>query len=136
MPEASLRRICRVLNVTRSALYGTEAGEAPADETKPSPSEPSQDELLLARIKLLIEEFPTYGYRRITALLRKREKLTLNRKKVYRLMREQRWMVTQRQVSPKPRRSRVRAPSAPTSAGRWTSATSTVGVMAGATSSR
>jgi putative transposase len=110
MPKASLRRICRVLNVTRSTLYGADAQEAPTDETKPA-SHLSQDELLVARIKLLIEEFPTYGYRRITALLRKREKLTVNRKKVYRLMREQRWMVTQRQVSPKPRVQKSRSRS-------------------------
>lgn len=109
MPEASLRRICRVLNVTRSTLYGVDTEEAPADETKPAASEPSQDELLVARIKLLIEAFPTYGYRRICALLRTREKLTINRKKVYRLMREQRWMVTQRQVSPKPRVQKSRS---------------------------
>ena len=103
MPQASLRRICRVLNVTRSTRYGVDTEEAPADEAKPAVSEPSQDELLVARIKLLIEAFPTHGYWRICALLRKREKLTINRKKVYRLMRAQRWMVTQRQASPKPR---------------------------------
>lgn len=112
MPQASLRRICRVLNVTRSTLDGVDPEEAPTDETKPAASEPSQDELLVARIKLLIEEFPTYGYRRICALLRKREKLTVNRKKVYRLMREQRWMVTQRQVRPKPRVQKSRSRTA------------------------
>jgi putative transposase len=109
MPKASLRRICRVLNVTRSTLYGVDTAEAPAEETKPAASEPSQDELLVTRIKLLIEEFPSYGYRRICALLRKREKLTVNRKKVYRLMREQCWMLTQRQVSPKPRVQKSRS---------------------------
>jgi len=102
MPEASLRRICRVLDVTRSTRYGTEAEEAPADETEAA-SQPSQDEVLIARIKLLIEEFPTYGYRRICALLRTRDKLTINRKKVYRLMREQHWMIRDRETSPKPR---------------------------------
>jgi hypothetical protein len=60
MPKVSLRRICRVLNVTRSTLYGTEAEEVPADDAEAAP-QPSRDELLVARIKLLIEEFPTYG---------------------------------------------------------------------------
>ena len=132
MPKASLRRICRVLNVTRSTLYGAEAEEVPATEEEAA-SQASQDELLVARLKLLIEAFPTYGYRRITALLRTREKLTVNRKKVYRLIQEQRWMVTQRQVSPKPRSSRVRAPSAPMSAGRWIARMGTADEMAGAT---
>lgn len=108
MPKASLRRICRVLNVTRSTLYRVEAEEVPADTTGLT-SQPSQDELLLARIKALIEAFPTYGYRRICALLRKREKLTINRKKVYRLMREQRWMISQRETSPKPRVQKSRS---------------------------
>lgn len=102
MPKASLRRICRILDITRSTLYETEAVEVAPDETSQVP-EPSQDVLLLARIKVLIEEFPTYGYRRICALLRKRGKLTINRKKVYRLMREQCWMLTQCETSPKPR---------------------------------
>lgn len=103
MPEASLRHSCRVLNVARSTRYGVDTEEAPPDETKPAASEPAQDKLLVARIKLLIEEFLTYGSRRITALLRTREQRTVNRKKVYRLMRAQRGMGTQRQVSPKPR---------------------------------
>lgn len=110
MPQASLRRICRLLNVTRSTLYAAEAEAASADETNPA-SQPSQDALLVARIKLLIAEFPTYGYRRICALLRAREKLTVNRKKVYRLLRARRWMVTQRQVSPKPRVQKSRSRS-------------------------
>jgi putative transposase len=100
MPQLSLRRICRLLDVTRSTVYDAQAADAPAGENKLLPHV-SQDQLLLARIKALIEEFPTFGYRRICALLHKREKLRVNRKKVYRLMREQRWMVTQRQVSPK-----------------------------------
>jgi len=103
MPAASLRRTCRVLNVTHSTLYGVEVTKAPADETNPAASEPSEDELLVVRIKRFIEQFPTYGYRRTTALLRRHEQLTVNRKKVYRLMRQQHWMVTQRQASPKPR---------------------------------
>lgn len=108
MPEASLRRICRVLNVTRSTLYGAEVEQTSADATGLA-SHPSQDELLLTRIKALIEEFPTYGYRRICALLRRRDKLAINRKKVYRLMREQRWMISQRETSPKPRVQKSRS---------------------------
>lgn len=117
MPTASLRRICRVLNVTRSTLYETDAAEAAADETR-QPPEPAQDEVLLARIKALIEAFPTVGYRRICALLRKRDKLTINRKKVYRLMREQRWMMTQRETSPKPRVQKARSRTERSNA-RW-----------------
>ncbi len=42
---------------------------------------------LLDRIEAICLEFPRYGYRRVTAQL-KREKLTVNHKKVLRLMRE------------------------------------------------
>jgi putative transposase len=64
---------------------------------------------LLTRIKTIIEEFPTYGYRRVCAILRRRDKLTINRKKVYRLMRNQRWLISQRQTSPKPRVQKKRS---------------------------
>lgn len=119
MPRASLRRICRILEVTRSNVYYAEANEAPAGEldeggdtssamtaaaSQPAPAEP-----LLARIKSIILEFPTYGYRRVCAILRKRDKLTINRKKVYRLMRNQRWLISQRQASPKPRVQKKRS---------------------------
>jgi putative transposase len=120
MPQASLRRICRVLKVTRSTLYTSEnvtqaetsahSQQEQAADTTASPK-PACDEVLIARIKALIEEFPTYGYRRICALLRKRDKLTINRKKVYRLMREQHCLMTQRQTSPKPRVQKKRSRS-------------------------
>jgi len=57
----------------------------------------------VARIKELIEQHPTYGYRRIWARLRFGDKRLINRKKVRRLMRQQGWMVRQRPAAPKPR---------------------------------
>jgi putative transposase len=120
MPTASLRRICRVLDVTRSTLYGGDDVTDPEQDTlveheqapdRAPASKPARDEALLSRIKALIEEFPTYGYRRICALLRKRDKLMVNRKRVHRLMREQRWLITQRSTSPKPRVQKSRSRS-------------------------
>jgi putative transposase len=58
---------------------------------------------VVARIKELTEEHPTYGYRRIWARLRFGDKRVINRKKVRRLMRQQGWMVRQRPAAPKPR---------------------------------
>ena len=89
----SLRRICRVLEISRSALYVAEKPPAP----------PCVDEELAARIHRLIHEHPTFGYRRIWALLRFRDGVEVNRKKVYRVMRLRGWMIFQRQVTPKPR---------------------------------
>jgi putative transposase len=51
----------------------------------------------------LMERHPTYGYRRIWALLRFGDGQPVNRKKVYRLMKTHGWMIHQRSVAPKPR---------------------------------
>lgn len=47
------------------------------------------DEELLALLRKVIEEFPRYGYRRVTAAIR-REGFQVNRKRIYRLMKEAR----------------------------------------------
>ncbi len=86
LPTVSTRFICRVLGVTRSALDRHQ----PDDQTRPSA--PGDDELL-ARIKELIEQHPTSGYRRSWARLRFGDQLLINRKKVYRLMKAQGWLI-------------------------------------------
>jgi len=96
LPTASTRTICRVLGVARSALYRHQP--LPANHPRAT-----EDAPLVARIKELIEEHPTYGYRRIWARLRFGDKRVINRKKVRRLMRQQGWMVRQRPAAPKPR---------------------------------
>jgi putative transposase len=72
-PYYPIRTICRVLGAARSSYYhrGQPRGEA----------------ILKAAIERLAGEWPTYGYRRITALLR-REHLPVNHKRVARLMRD------------------------------------------------
>lgn len=70
-----VRQICRVLSCPRSRHYYQARRR---DET-----------LLKAAIERLAGEWPTYGYRRITALLH-REHVQVNRKHVARLMREMR----------------------------------------------
>lgn len=49
------------------------------------------DAVVIAMIKDTLEKRPTYGYRRITALLRKY--IQINHKRVYRLMREQKLLL-------------------------------------------
>jgi putative transposase len=65
----------------------------------------------------LIQRYPTYGYRRLWALLR-RDGMRVNRKTVYRLLRRRGWFVHQRAATPRPRaqgrRSRTDASDA-----RW-----------------
>ena len=100
VPQASNRRIARVLEVDRARLSDKrlEAGAQP----RPLPGR-AVDEALAARMHELIRAHPTFGYRRIWALLRFRDGLKVNRKKVQRIMQLKRWQCTQRQATPRPR---------------------------------
>ena len=73
---------------------------------------------LEVRIKELILEFPTYGCRRIWALLKFRDGRNVNRKAVYPRMKRRSWMVNQRQPLAKPR-VRASRSVAPASDVRW-----------------
>ena len=73
IPQASERRICRVLCVPRSSLRTAPAGRR---ERRPL------DALLVERIRELIRRHPTFGYRRLWALLRHAEGLLVNAKTV------------------------------------------------------
>jgi len=92
--NASQRRVCRTLAVSRSSL-------------RPLPCGPKQDnrvdELLAMRIKGLIERFPTWGYRRVWAWLKHREGLSVNKKAVYRIFKIKGWFVNRREATPRPR---------------------------------
>ncbi len=68
-----------------------------------SPRSPILDERLAERIRTLIHLYPTFGYRRLWALLRFREGVLINRKAVYRIVRCNGWMMHQRQKTPRPR---------------------------------
>ena len=67
-----MKTIATTLSVSRSNLYEQSNGA-----TRPSLSHQtgrpllSQDEALLRRLRRHVDERPTYGYRRITALLRR-----------------------------------------------------------------
>ena len=73
--RVSERRACRALGVPRSTQRYIGTGR-------------ERDEALLLRIRELSREHPRYGYRRITALLR-REGWSVNRKRVHRLWRRE-----------------------------------------------
>ena len=78
LPGLSMRRACRVLKFPRARLRARAVVAA-------SPSR--LDEVLAARLQLLIELHPTFGYRRLWALLRFVEGIRVNRKAVYRVLR-------------------------------------------------
>jgi putative transposase len=72
--EYPITTVCQVLNYPRSPVYY---------QPKPPPDESG----LKAAIRALAGQYPTYGYRRITAML-KRQGHAINHKRVARLMRE------------------------------------------------
>jgi putative transposase len=71
--------IAEVLEVSRSNLIEKK-------KSRSSCYKKNDDQELLESIQLTIKERPTYGYRRITALLNSKRKEAVNHKRVYRIM--------------------------------------------------
>jgi len=93
-PGLSMRKVCKVLKFPRARLRArTVIAKVPA----------RCDEVLVERLQRLIERHPTFGYRRLWALLRFGEGLRVNRKAVYRILKLKRWFVHQRVATPRPR---------------------------------
>ncbi len=94
VPGASYRRICLMLDVSRSRLMKRTCRKRAAK---------SDDTALETKMKELIKRYPTFGYRRIWAMLYFREKIIVNKKKIYRIFGKNRWFVHHRTITPKPR---------------------------------
>jgi len=109
LPNTSARRVCSLLAVSRSVLWSQPAA---IDRRL------AVDELLAERIRRVIEEHPTFGYRHVWAILRHRDGILVNQKAVYRVFRIKRWFVHQRAVRPKPR-VQARSSRASRSNERW-----------------
>jgi len=77
-PEVALRRLCAILGVSRSGVYAARHG----------PGEEAETVVLRDAIERIVLEFPGYGYRRVTQVLR-RDGWRVNHKRVLRLMREE-----------------------------------------------
>lgn len=92
----SERRVCAVLDVPRSRL---QPGTRTNGEAKRSILDPE----LVAKVKSVITEFPTYGYRRIRAILRRRDQTPVSRRSLCRVLKHHSWFVHQRNLSPRPR---------------------------------
>lgn len=75
-PSLSVRQLCELLSVSRSWLY----------ERPHTPTQAERDVALRDAIERIVLEFPGYGYRRVTAELR-RQKWEVNHKRVLRVMR-------------------------------------------------
>ena len=96
--DASTRRVCRVLDVSRSSVRHeteVEGGHRTRSRSTPNPS-------LVEAVRDLIERFPTFGYRRLWAML-KRAGWTIAKKTVQRVLKIKGWQVHQRQAGRRPR---------------------------------
>ena len=110
LPGESMRRVCRVLKFSRARLRARAVSAKVA---------PRLDEVLAGRLQRLIELYPTFGYRRLWALLRFGAGLRVNRKAVYRILKVKGWFVHQRVATPRPRVQGRRRSRAQRSDARW-----------------
>ena len=81
----SLKSACETLGISRSGQYRKES-QRPGS---------NRNGVLVEKLKELRLLHPFWGYRRMTAWLKHREGLVVNRKRVYRLMRENGLIVEQ-----------------------------------------
>ena len=98
--DVSERRVCRVLGMARARVRRS---------PKPSSRSAIVSEVLATQLRTLIEQHPTYGYRRLWALLRFGQGQAINRKTMYRALRIKHWLVHQRVRTPRPRAQRLRS---------------------------
>jgi len=93
--ELQVRKICNVLGYNRSNMYYTE---------KPRKKhEQAYETWLVDEVRKVIEEFPEYGTRRITAILRRRYQKPFNHKKIHRIVKEHCWQRWKRSYGNRPR---------------------------------
>jgi putative transposase len=64
---------------------------------------PTVDPVLADRIRALIKKHPTFGYRHLWAMLRRKHNTMVNKKAVYRVLKLKGWFVHQRHTTPRPR---------------------------------
>lgn len=90
-----MSRVARELGISRQALYRNQTGKARVFYHR------QDDAAVLARIRDVLALRPTYGHKRITALLNRQDWPRINRKRVYRLMRMHGLMLPTGAIGPK-----------------------------------
>jgi len=71
--------------------------------SRPAPHRARIDPPWWERVRYWIQQHPTFGYRRLWALVRFQDRIIVNRKAVYRVLKQRGWFVHQRVVTPRPR---------------------------------
>jgi putative transposase len=99
-PDLSERRLCRLLGINRSTRWRHKTQKSAAVVNL---ARVRRDKELTERIHELVKRFPTWGYRRIWAWLRHRDKVLVNKKMVHRIVKENAWQVRKQIKTPRPR---------------------------------
>lgn len=102
--------LCAALDISRSSYYRSiKSTKQEADEKDKQIS--YMDEQLIEQIKSIISEHPFWGYRRVTAWLKYRERIWVNHKRVYRLMKQENLCVKRKQIirQSRPKRRKIQA---------------------------
>jgi len=92
--EVSIARLCRWFGVARSSFYY---------RPEQSSSLPVIDGEVCGQIRAVIEDNPTHGVRLITAVVRRKAKSAVNRKKVHRIIKLNGWQVRRKSQGKRPR---------------------------------
>jgi putative transposase len=108
--RTSIRKICMVRGVTRSNVYYREKTKKTFQHAAPMAR--------VEEIRGVIEEYPEYGTRRITAVLRKRHKKAMNRKRIHKMVKEQGWQRWKRPSGNRPRVQGIQSVT-PQANSRW-----------------
>jgi putative transposase len=81
----TIKDSCEVVGISRSYYYSKVSN---GNRGNYQCQDKSQDKEIISRVKEIKTKHPFWGYRRITAWLVHREKIKVNHKRVYRLMKE------------------------------------------------
>ena len=76
-----MSQVAREFGISRQAIYRNKTGKARVFYHR------QDDAVILPRIREMLATRPSYGYKRITAMLNRQDWPRINRKRVYRLMR-------------------------------------------------
>lgn len=114
-PHAPIRLLCRAIGLVRGTYYGWRQrqrlphsdrrhqapGRAPKGYSVTRDGEKVPDGRIQEwLVEILEQDNPTYGYRKLTVVLRRQYQLVINRKKVYRLLAELQLLWPQRRRKP------------------------------------
>lgn len=84
----SVRSVCSALSLARSHVTVMMQRSADWVDQRKAQHKKQDDSSLLDKIKAVIDEQGSYGYRRVWAVLKHQQEICVNHKRIYRMMRD------------------------------------------------